>query len=231
MPMPRTLALLLLLATAPLAAPAAEPAPDKPLYAEGRMLVLVAPRFPKDALARGQTGKVEVFGTVRTDGRLENIRIEATPPGEPFESAVMDVAPLWRLQPRIVSPGCSAEDTEGRVTIWFEIDGARPKVSYGTRPPAGSVAPEIVLDRKPDRMVGPQYPPKLAADPKMPKSILQVAYVAVAEDGAVTGVTVAPLLHYREFEPYVAAALRQWKYPRQHAPWCTEVQFNMELME
>lgn len=202
---------------------------DKPMYAEGRMLVLVAPTYPKEALAKGLTATVNVSGTVRTDGLLEGVRIESTPPGEAFESAVMDVVPLWRLQPRIVTPGCGAEDTRGRVTIWFEIADGKQKVSYGTHP-AGSGAPaEIITDRAPVRAVKPLYPRKLAQDPRAPKAILQLAYVAVSGDGDVTGVTVAPMLHYREFEPLLAAALRQWKYAPQERSWCAEVRFHMTL--
>ena len=64
------------------------------------------------------------------------------------------------------------------------------------------------------RTITPLYPPKFALDPKAPKSMVQVAYVAVAEDGAVTGVTVAPMLYYRDFEPYITSAVRQWKFDR-----------------
>lgn len=193
------------------------------------MLILVSPTYPTDELAKGHGATVDVSGTIGTDGLLKNVRIEASPAGEAFEAAVMDVVPLWRLQPRIASPGCGAADTEGHVTIWFEIADGKPKVSYGTRPPAGAVAPGIFTDRKPVHMVAPLYPKKLAADPKTPKAILQVAYVAVGDDGSVTGVTVAPMLYYREFEPLLWAAIRQWKYAPQDRPWCGEVRLQMGL--
>lgn len=227
--MPKFLAAFAAAAATAVPALAAEPAPDKPLYAEAGMLVLVAPAFPREALAKGLTARVDVIGTVRTDGTLANVRLEANPPQEAFESAVMDVVPLWRLQPRITSPGCLAAETEGRVAIWFDLVNGAPKVSYGTsRPPAAQPA-EIRTDRKPVRMVAPLYPRKLAEDPRAPRAILQVAYVAVADDGAVTGVTVAPMLHYRDFEPLIAAAVRQWKYAPQPSPWCAEVRFHMSL--
>ncbi len=220
----------LLLAANAAAAPAApDPGHEKLLYAEGRMLVLVAPRYPESAVAKGETGKVEVTGTIRTDGRLENVRVEASPPNPALEIAVIDVVPLWRLQPRIAAPACEASDAEGRVTIWFDLEGGKPKVSYAASPPAGALVTDIRTDRKPARFVAPLYPQKLALDPKAPKAILQVAYVAVADDGAVTGVTVAPMLYYREFEPLLAAAVRQWKYAPQPSAWCAEVRFHMTL--
>jgi hypothetical protein len=227
--MQKLLAVLLVAGAAVTSAAAAEEASDAPLYAEGRMLVLVSPAYPKEELAKAQAVEVNVAGRIRTDGGLENVRIEASPRVAAFELAVMNVLPLWRLQPRITSPGCGAVEAEGRVTIWFEVADGKPKVSYAARPATGAPAPEIRTDRKAVHMVAPLYPKKLAEDPKTPRAILQVAYVGVAEDGAVTGVTVAPMLYYREFEPLLWAALRQWKYAPQDSPWCAEVRFHMAL--
>ncbi len=227
--MRRTLAAALLAAPLLAAAQAPAPGPAKPLYAEGRMLVLVPPDYPAEAFAKGLTAKVEVFGTIRTDGLLEAIRIESTPPHEAFESAVMDVAPLWRLQPRIDGRRCAAFETSGHVTLWFEIADGKPKVSYGAHVPAGSGEAGIRIDRSPVRSVNPLYPARLARSPNAPRESLQVAYVAVADDGAVIGVTLAPVLYYREFEPLLAAAIRRWKYAPQDGRWCAEVSFNMKL--
>lgn len=214
------------------APPVQEPAAGahpKPLYEEGRMLLLVAPTFPKEALAAGRTASVEVYATIKTDGRLEDVRIEANPPDEAFESAVMDVVPGWRMQPRLATPYCSAYDTAGHVTLWFEIADGKPKVSFGAHVPVGAKPTGIVSDRKPVDMVAPLYPARLAADPRTPRNILQVAYVAVADDGSVTGVTLAPMLYYRDFEPFVVAAARQWKFAPADGPWCGEIQLNMTL--
>jgi len=119
--------------------------------------------------------------------------------------------------------------TAGGTVVTFEIDGGKPKVSYGTRPPAANAAPGIRRDRKPVHVVTPRYPRKLAENPNVPKTVMQLAYVGVAEDGAVTGVTVAPMLYYREFEPVLVAAIRQWKYAPQDRSWCGEVEFLMTL--
>ncbi len=231
----RVLALLGLAAAPALAAseaqaPPATPPAAKPLYAEGRVVVLVAPKFPPAALQAGLKGRVDVYATVHTDGSLEGIRIEATPPLEPFESAVMAVAPLWRLQPRIDDRRCQAYETAGHVTIWFDIDKeGKPHVSYGAHVPPGSTPSVIHADRQPVQMVNPLYPASLARNPRAPRSSLQVAYVAVSDDGSVTGITLAPALYYRDFEPLLAAAIRQWKFAPQPSRWCGEIQFNMTL--
>jgi TonB family protein len=204
--------------------------PEKLQYVEGGMLVLLAPSYPKDPLARGETAVVTVTGTIQTDGRLENVRVESSVPGEAFTTAVREAAQLWRMQPRIDAPGCGATETEGQVSFWFEIDNGKPKVSYGVRPPpAGAAAPQIYNDRAPIRTITPEYPAKLAADPKMPRSVMQIAYVGVAASGDVINVTLAPMLYYREFEPLIALAIRQWKYAPQDEPWCGETVFHMSL--
>ena len=227
--MPRSPAAKFLAAFTLACATASAQAPGKPLYAEARMLVLVPPVYPKQALEKGQAATVEGFGTVRTDGLLEGIRIEATPSLDAFESTVMEVAPMMRLQPRIDAATCGAYETSGHVTFWFEIVDGKPKLSYGAHVPTGSAAAAIHVDRKPVHTVNPLYPAKLARSPNAPKESLQIAYVAVAADGAVTGVTLAPALYYRDFEPLLVAALRQWKYAPQPSRWCAEVRFNMAL--
>jgi len=238
--MPRTLAVIALavttfLSTALAAQASTAPAPaarttEKLKYVEGGMLVLLAPTFPKEALARGETAVVTATGTIQTDGRLENVRFESNVLDESFVTAVRDAARLWRMQPRILPPQCTATETEGRVTIWFEIEDGKPKVSYGVQAPQGGAAtPQIFNDRKPIRAVTPQYPAKLATDPNMPKSVMQIAYVGVAAGGDVIGVTLAPALYYREFEPLIVLAIRQWKYAPQERPWCGETVFHMTL--
>lgn len=215
-------------------APAA-PAPpakaiDKLQYAQGGMLVLVAPEYPKAPMARGEMAIVTVTGTIQTDGRLEDLRIEAEAPNDTFAAATREVARLWRLQPRIVTPQCGATESPGRVTLWFEIEQGQPKVSYGVQhPPEVPGADPIHKDRAPIKSVAPQYPAKLAADPNVPKTMMQIAYVGVSAAGDVINVTLAPVLYYREFEPLIVLALRQWKYAPQPKAWCGEVVFHMTL--
>lgn len=220
----------LLLAAAAAQPPAASPDTASPVYAEGRVLVLVPPRFPKEALARGEKGSVSVSARIRTDGQLEAIRIAAEPPNEAFESAVMDVAPFWRLQPRILSPSCQAAEGAATVTIWFEIEAGEPRVRFTPSPPPAGVAPPLIhRDRVPVRFVPPTYPTALAVHPRAPREAVHLVYLAVAADGAVTGVTVAPLLHYRDFEPHIAAAARQWKFAPQPERWCAEMELRFGL--
>lgn len=203
-------------------APAAEP--GKLQYVEGGMLILVAPTYPRDALARGETAVMTVSGTIQTDGRLEDVRVEGDALSPSFEAEVRRSAQLWRMQPRIVPPLCGATEAAAQVTIWFEIAEGKPKVSYGVRPPENA-APAIYKDRAPVRAVAPVYPPRLAANPAVPRPLRQIAYVGVSAAGDVINVTLAPLLYYREFEPALSSAIHQWKYAPQDASWCAELVF------
>lgn len=213
---------------APAAPASPSKAPEKLKYVEGGILVLLAPTYPREALAQGETAVVTATGTIQTDGRLENVRFESSSLNETFVTAVGDAARLWRMQPRILPPQCNATETEGQVTFWFEIADGKPKVSYAVKaPPAGAAAPAILNDRAPVQAFAPQFPPKLAADPRVPASVMQVAYVGVAASGEVINVTLAPVLYYREFEPYITQALRHWKYAPQDQPWCAEAVFFM----
>jgi TonB family protein len=210
--------------------PAAAKAPEKLRYVEGAMLVLVAPAYPKAALARGETATVRVAGTIQTDGRLEIDKVESRAPDDAFALAVREAAKLWRMQPRIVTPSCDAVEVRSEVTVWFEIVDGKPKVSYAVKgPPQGSPPPQIHKDRAPIRSIAPEYPAKLAFEPNTPKSIPQIAYIGVAESGDVINVTLAPLLYYREFEHLIALAIRQWKYEPQESRWCGETVFRMTL--
>ena len=210
--------------------PAAPKAPEKLRYVEGAMLVLVAPAYPKASLARGETATVAVTGTIQTDGRLEITKVDSRAPNESFGLAVREAAKLWRMQPRIVPPACDAVETQAQVTIWFEIENGKPKVSYAVKgPPEGAAPPQIFKDRAPTRSIAPEYPAKLAFEPNTPKSIPQIAYIGVAESGDVINVTLAPMLYYREFEHLIALAIRQWKYEPQERRWCGETVFRMTL--
>ena len=232
--MRRTLlaATLCLPLTALAQAPAAEPAP-KLRYSEGQILVLVAPSYPKDALAKGLTGRVEIVGTVQGDGRIKNPRITSIPPSTEFEMAVMDVLTHWRFQPRVETPACGFVPSDARLTLWFDIENGKPKVSHSKGGPAAPAsvalaAPEIVTTRAPVKAMAPSYPAALAGKGNAPATVTQIAYVGVKADGSVATVTLAPALYYQEFQTTVFPALGSWRFAPTGSPWCGEfeLQFN-----
>ncbi|MDJ0709681.1 MAG: energy transducer TonB [Woeseiaceae bacterium] len=59
----------------------------------------VAPRFPKTALNRGQSGWVELFFTVTPDGETTDISVRASEPGELFDNAAIRAVEKWEFEP------------------------------------------------------------------------------------------------------------------------------------
>lgn len=59
----------------------------------------VAPRFPKTALNRGQSGWVDVFFTVTPDGETTDISVRASEPGDLFDNAAIRAVEKWEFEP------------------------------------------------------------------------------------------------------------------------------------
>lgn len=206
-------------------------------YAEAQVLVLLAPSYPKEAFVRGESGQVEVVGTVQGDGTLRNPRVSSKPQNAAFEIAVMDVIKHWRFQPKVETPGCGFRETDAKLTIWFDIAGgkvgspAKPKVSHSRGEPVvpASVAlapPEILVSRDPVRAVTPAYPESLARAANKPGPLAQLAYVGVAADGSVQSVTLAPVLYFQDFQQTVYPALANWRFAPQPVAWCGEFELQ-----
>lgn len=224
----------ILLACAPALAQGPAPAPEAPprlRYAEGQVLVLLAPAYPKDAWVRGEHSQVDVVGTVQGDGTLRNPRVTSTPQNATFELAVMNVIKHWRFQPKVETPDCGFKETDAKLTLWFEIAGGKPKVSHSRGAPANpaSVAiapPDIVVGRIPQRGLLPPYPEKLAKATNKPGPLTQIAYLGVKADGSVASATLAPVLYYEDFQAPLYPALASWRFPPQPKAWCGEFELQ-----
>ena len=59
----------------------------------------VAPRFPKSALNRGTSGWVDVYFTVTPDGETTDISVQASEPGDLFDSAAIKAVEKWEFEP------------------------------------------------------------------------------------------------------------------------------------
>lgn len=84
---------------------------------ELRPLVRVAPKYPREAVARGQQGYVELEITVDRNGDVTNAQVVDSVPRGVFDEAALKAAWKGRFQPRIVD-GEPAETT-GRYTVRF----------------------------------------------------------------------------------------------------------------
>jgi hypothetical protein len=142
-----------------------------------------------------------------------------------LEEAVRKVIPAWRFQPRLESPSCQFRETVGRATIWFEIENAKPKVSYSViKPQTGFAGSSLLIERTPTRAVEPVPPAFAAGNRGIPDEVLQVAYIGITADGTVSAVSVAPLPYSPQYELNLRMALMQWKFERGDRPGCMEVE-------
>ena len=58
-----------------------------------------SPRFPKNALKRGQSGWVNVYFTVTPEGETTDITVYASEPGEVFDNAAVKAVERWEFEP------------------------------------------------------------------------------------------------------------------------------------
>jgi TonB family protein len=213
---------------APAACFAQSPAPQ---YAEGQLLILVAPDYPNAMLAKGQAGSVVVHGKVRVDGSLAEPAITAAPPNEALEGEVRSVVRFWRFQPRVDRVDCTFRETEARLTIWFDIDAGKPKVTFSKSvlPVEAGLAAQLrrgtgsALDQP-----APEYPWHVARNENAPELVTQVAYAQVTPEGTVRNVSVAPKRYYDDFRMNIVDAVKRWRFQPQSSGWCAELPFEFK---
>jgi TonB family protein len=200
-------------------------------YAEGQLLVLVAPDYPPEAVKKGETGSVIVDGKVKVDGRFDNPTLTVSPPSAALEDAVRGVLKYWRMQPRL-DRDCTFRETQARVTIWFDIDAGTPKVSY-SRSLAPAPDPALVEQMQQRYEIlsrrEPVYPWNVSRNPNAPGVAPQVAYVRVGPDGLVRNVRVAPKRYFGEFEEELVWSLKQWRFTPSAKGLCAEIPIDFRL--
>ena len=68
----------------------------------------VAPKYPRAAHRRNLTGSVDVTFTVTTDGKIRDLSVLKSEPGETFDQAAIDAVGKWRFEP-VVENGVAVE--------------------------------------------------------------------------------------------------------------------------
>jgi len=80
------------------------------------------PRYPADAAAAGQSGRVVLRLLVATDGRVKDVVVERSEPVGVFDAATVEAARQWILAPA-VEDGVPVEGWV-RVPVDFEAPSA-----------------------------------------------------------------------------------------------------------
>jgi hypothetical protein len=120
----------------------------------GRVVRVVRPVFPTEALKSGQTGSVDIEGVVEGSGRLGNVSYRPRgSAGEAFVASLREVVPFWMFTPT-PGPDCQPDGRVVSARIEFEIDAGQPRI-FVTPPAAARTAPPAL---KPLREPRPNYP-------------------------------------------------------------------------
>ena len=106
---------------------AAKPAPAEPVLNEQPAAVssldrikYVAPKYPRAAQRRNQSGWVDVMFIVTTDGRVRSIEVRDSEPGDTFVNAAVKAVERWEFEP-VVENGVFIEKLVG-VRMMFALE-------------------------------------------------------------------------------------------------------------
>ena len=79
-----------------------------------------APKYPRSAQRRNQSGWVDVVFTVTTDGTVKDVDVRKSEPGETFDSAAIKAVEKWEFEP-VVESGVIVEKRAG-VRLMFALE-------------------------------------------------------------------------------------------------------------
>ena len=123
----------------------------------GTLVTVVRPEYPREAVARRQSGVVEVDGIVQGTGFLKDIRYRPDKPeSSVFVDALRDLVPDWRFHAPLGSD-CLPTGEAVTTRVSFEMDGDTPRifVTHSPKAPKPAMAGE---DFKPISRPNPRYP-------------------------------------------------------------------------
>ena len=80
----------------------------------------VAPKYPRSAERRNLSGYVDVLFTVNVDGKVEDIEIRGSEPGDVFVNSAIKAVERWEFEP-VVENGAAVKKRAG-VRMMFAIE-------------------------------------------------------------------------------------------------------------
>lgn len=100
---------------------ALEPAAEMPVAISSlNRTRYVAPKYPRNAQRRNQSGWVDVVFTVTVDGTVRDVEVRGSEPGEVFVNAAIRAVEKWEFEP-VVQYGLVVERRAG-VRMMFELE-------------------------------------------------------------------------------------------------------------
>lgn len=133
----------------------------------GTLATVVRPDYPREAVARRQSGIVEIDGVVQGTGFLKDIRYRPdTPESSVFVVALKELVPDWRFHPPLGND-CLPTGEVVTTRVSFEMDGDKPRIfvthSRVAKKPAAA---------------GPDYKPVSRTNPRYPRAALRDGHEA-----------------------------------------------------
>lgn len=93
-----------------------------------------APQYPKELLAKGITGHVDIEVTIDELGKVKKIgAVTSKPQNAAFEESARESVRYWTFYAKI-SPECVPEVATGNVRVWFEIRDGKEAISVSSTP-------------------------------------------------------------------------------------------------
>ena len=191
------------------------------------------PRYPKQELAQGVGGYVDVDAKVDWRGFLEDVKMTPDrPASQPFADAIRDALPMWVFYTPL-GEDCMPSGERIRMRAWFEVENGKPKFALSP------ISPVFKGDRNP-RPVHTRdalYPHQTSTF-RWHDGVVVFARATIDDSGNVTETTATayprglPWL-MTPFEDQVRIALLDFKFAPASARagkryYCTDVVYKAE---
>jgi hypothetical protein len=192
------------------------------------------PRYPKEALAQGVGGYVDIEGNVSYRGELKDVVLKPDrPESQPFANAVKDALPMWLFYTPL-GEDCQPTGERIKLRAWFEVENGKPRFALSPIAPvfSGKNQPRPIRTRE------ATYPHSVTTY-RWHDGAVVFARATIDSSGDVvdTSVTAYPRglpWLMMPFEDQARIALRDFKFPPAPtgatAPryYCTDIVFKAE---
>jgi TonB family protein len=132
---------------------------------------MVRPKYPKDALAAGVEGVVELKAVISPDGKTENLSVVSGPPA--FTKLSLNAVQKWRFYPMPISNVPKQTTYNVKISFNLILEEATPHVTLESPLPVAPPLPDTVPSIT-STSDGPVYHVLKDAGTTQPKIIFQV---------------------------------------------------------
>lgn len=171
-------------------------------------LIVVEPSYPAEQLAAGIGAAFDVLLTVDRQMRVTNVEVVGDSPNAAFLEAFKRATPLWLVPPGMTK--CTEAVPKVMMRIWFEVDGGKPKFSFGIPSKSTHRLPADPLYKPVEKDFPIDYP-REAVKAKITRGFV-LATMQIRKDGTVERVSAIGATH-DSFAVETKSALQHWRFP------------------